>query len=161
MEARKRPGTIIFFRTQSPRHFEGGDWDQGGSCQRLQPLLPQEASPLSLTTLHLSQIKSPTYSFFRHLKFSFSFLNWHELISFTKVNLLLQKLAIMLIRHGKVRLYTIKWHELAPSEQWVKGLQVRGSNKLTRLTRLSNGTATVPFYISYTCSIISLNMFSS
>lgn len=46
MEARKRPGTIIFFRSQSPRHFEGGDWDQGGSCQRLQPLLPQEASPI-------------------------------------------------------------------------------------------------------------------
>ncbi|KAM7479076.1 hypothetical protein LguiA_027289 [Lonicera macranthoides] len=42
VEARKRPGTIIFFRTQSPRHFEGGDWDQGGSCQRSQPLLPQE-----------------------------------------------------------------------------------------------------------------------
>lgn len=34
-----RPGAIKFFRTQSPRHFEGGDWDQGGSCQRLQPLL--------------------------------------------------------------------------------------------------------------------------
>ncbi|KAG7579099.1 PMR5 N-terminal domain [Arabidopsis thaliana x Arabidopsis arenosa] len=40
VEKTKRPGGIIFFRTQSPRHFEGGDWDQGGTCQRLQPLLP-------------------------------------------------------------------------------------------------------------------------
>ncbi|KAL7119192.1 hypothetical protein ACP275_02G048500 [Erythranthe tilingii] len=37
-----RPNAILFFRTQSPRHFEGGDWDQGGSCPRLQPLVPQE-----------------------------------------------------------------------------------------------------------------------
>ncbi|XP_022899146.1 protein trichome birefringence-like 13 isoform X2 [Olea europaea var. sylvestris] len=37
-----RPGAILIFRTQSPRHFEGGDWDQGGSCSRLQPLAPQE-----------------------------------------------------------------------------------------------------------------------
>ncbi|CAI9104197.1 OLC1v1002826C1 [Oldenlandia corymbosa var. corymbosa] len=37
-----RPGTTIFFRTQSPRHFEGGDWDQGGSCQRSQPLSSEE-----------------------------------------------------------------------------------------------------------------------
>lgn len=44
MEKTKRPGGIIFFRTQSPRHFEGGDWDQGGTCQRLQPLLPEEVS---------------------------------------------------------------------------------------------------------------------
>ncbi|KAJ8769767.1 hypothetical protein K2173_007627 [Erythroxylum novogranatense] len=34
-----QPGGIKFFRTQSPRHFEGGDWDQGCSCPRLQPLL--------------------------------------------------------------------------------------------------------------------------
>ncbi|KAJ8769021.1 hypothetical protein K2173_024017 [Erythroxylum novogranatense] len=34
-----QPGGIKFFRTQSPRHFEGGDLDQGGSCPRLQPLL--------------------------------------------------------------------------------------------------------------------------
>ncbi|KAL3515410.1 hypothetical protein ACH5RR_022312 [Cinchona calisaya] len=42
VQKRMRPGTTIFFRTQSPRHFEGGDWDQGGSCQRSQPLSPQE-----------------------------------------------------------------------------------------------------------------------
>ncbi|KAI4299222.1 hypothetical protein L6164_032702 [Bauhinia variegata] len=38
VEERARPGSIKFFRTQSPRHFEGGDWDQGGSCRRDQPL---------------------------------------------------------------------------------------------------------------------------
>ncbi|KAL3538757.1 hypothetical protein ACH5RR_002123 [Cinchona calisaya] len=42
VQKRKQPGTTIFFRTQSPRHFEGGDWDQGGSCQRSKPLSPQE-----------------------------------------------------------------------------------------------------------------------
>ncbi|XP_073115619.1 protein trichome birefringence-like 13 isoform X2 [Elaeis guineensis] len=31
---------VKFFRTQSPRHFEGGDWNKGGSCRRIQPLLP-------------------------------------------------------------------------------------------------------------------------
>ncbi|KAK3011994.1 hypothetical protein RJ639_011252 [Escallonia herrerae] len=41
VEERIRPSAIIFFRTQSPRHFEGADWDQGGSCQRLQPLSPE------------------------------------------------------------------------------------------------------------------------
>ncbi|XP_057495403.1 protein trichome birefringence-like 13 [Actinidia eriantha] len=45
-EGRIRPSAIIFFRTQSPRHFEGGDWDQGGSCQRLHPLLPREVEKL-------------------------------------------------------------------------------------------------------------------
>lgn len=33
---------IKFFRTQSPRHFEGGDWDQGGSCNRIHPLLAEQ-----------------------------------------------------------------------------------------------------------------------
>lgn len=42
VERKVRPGTVLFFRTQSPRHFEGGDWDQGGSCQRSQPLMPQQ-----------------------------------------------------------------------------------------------------------------------
>ncbi|KAL6580716.1 hypothetical protein OROMI_006639 [Orobanche minor] len=40
-----RPSAILFFRTQSPRHFEGGEWDQGGTCPRLQPLVPQELKP--------------------------------------------------------------------------------------------------------------------
>lgn len=44
VEKTKRPGGILFFRTQSPRHFEGGDWNQGGTCQRLQPLVPREVS---------------------------------------------------------------------------------------------------------------------
>lgn len=42
VERRMKPTAILFFRTQSPRHFEGGDWDQGGSCQRIHPLSPQE-----------------------------------------------------------------------------------------------------------------------
>ncbi|KAH9655422.1 protein trichome birefringence-like 13 [Citrus sinensis] len=46
VEKTARPGSIKLFRTQSPRHFEGGDWDQGGSCQRLQPLLPEQVEEL-------------------------------------------------------------------------------------------------------------------
>uniref|UniRef100_A0A2P2J1Z6 Protein trichome birefringence-like 13 n=1 Tax=Rhizophora mucronata TaxID=61149 RepID=A0A2P2J1Z6_RHIMU len=41
-----RSGGIKFFRTESPRHFEGGDWDQGGSCPRQQPLLPEQVEEL-------------------------------------------------------------------------------------------------------------------
>ncbi|KAG5406467.1 hypothetical protein IGI04_012586 [Brassica rapa subsp. trilocularis] len=46
VEKTKRPGGILFFRTQSPRHFEGGDWNEGGTCQRLQPLVPREVEEL-------------------------------------------------------------------------------------------------------------------
>ncbi|KZV38046.1 protein trichome birefringence-like 13 [Dorcoceras hygrometricum] len=46
VEKQVRANAILFFRTQSPRHFEGGDWDQGGSCSRSQPLLPQEVEKL-------------------------------------------------------------------------------------------------------------------
>ncbi|KAJ7946837.1 Protein trichome birefringence-like [Quillaja saponaria] len=46
LEERTRPGAIKFFRTQSPRHFEGGDWDQGGSCHRMQPLSSEQAEEL-------------------------------------------------------------------------------------------------------------------
>ncbi|KAL0356960.1 UNVERIFIED_CONTAM: protein trichome birefringence-like 13 [Sesamum calycinum] len=46
VEKNARPSTILFFRTQSPRHFENGDWNQGGSCPRLQPLVPQELEQL-------------------------------------------------------------------------------------------------------------------
>nr|XP_048336554.1 protein trichome birefringence-like 13 isoform X1 [Ziziphus jujuba var. spinosa] len=46
IEKRMRPGLIKFFRTQSPRHFEGGDWNQGGSCQRLEPLSPEQVEEL-------------------------------------------------------------------------------------------------------------------
>lgn len=38
VENRIRPGGIKIFRTQSPRHFEGGEWNEGGSCNRLLPL---------------------------------------------------------------------------------------------------------------------------
>nr|GME02227.1 protein trichome birefringence-like 13 isoform X2 [Ipomoea batatas]GME15172.1 protein trichome birefringence-like 13 isoform X2 [Ipomoea batatas] len=46
VEERTRQNAILLFRTQSPRHFEGGDWDQGGSCKRSQPLSPQEVEEL-------------------------------------------------------------------------------------------------------------------
>ncbi|KAB2636129.1 protein trichome birefringence-like 13 [Pyrus ussuriensis x Pyrus communis] len=46
IENRTKAGAIKFFRTQSPRHFEGGDWDQGGSCNRLNPLLVEQVEDL-------------------------------------------------------------------------------------------------------------------
>ncbi|KAJ4716062.1 Protein trichome birefringence-like [Melia azedarach] len=46
VEKTARPGLIKLFRTQSPRHFEGGDWDQGGSCKRLQPLSSEQVEEL-------------------------------------------------------------------------------------------------------------------
>ncbi|XP_021814490.1 protein trichome birefringence-like 13 [Prunus avium] len=46
VENRMQPGAIKFFRTQSPRHFEGGDWEQGGSCNREKPLLPVQVEKL-------------------------------------------------------------------------------------------------------------------
>ncbi|RWV90992.1 hypothetical protein GW17_00046758 [Ensete ventricosum] len=49
-ERRAAKGARTFFRTQSPRHFEGGDWNQGGSCRRREPLLSHEYH-----FIHLSQ----------------------------------------------------------------------------------------------------------
>ncbi|CAO2827805.1 unnamed protein product [Amaranthus hypochondriacus] len=46
VESKTRRGSIRIFRTQSPRHFEGGDWDQGGFCPRLKPLVSQEVEGL-------------------------------------------------------------------------------------------------------------------
>ncbi|CAN1167560.1 Protein trichome birefringence-like 13 [Linum perenne] len=46
VEDKMRPGGIKFFRTQSPRHFEGGDWNEGGSCLRKKPLLSDQAEQL-------------------------------------------------------------------------------------------------------------------
>ncbi|CAK9167883.1 unnamed protein product [Ilex paraguariensis] len=46
LEGKTRSNTVVFFRIQCPRHFEGGDWDQGGSCLRLQPFSPQKVSLL-------------------------------------------------------------------------------------------------------------------
>ncbi|KAL3630117.1 Protein trichome birefringence-like 16 [Castilleja foliolosa] len=34
-----RPKLKVFLRTLSPRHFSNGDWDTGGSCNNLSPLL--------------------------------------------------------------------------------------------------------------------------
>lgn len=46
IEQKKKQNAVIFFRSQSPRHFEGGDWDQGGSCKRQQPLSSQEVEDI-------------------------------------------------------------------------------------------------------------------
>lgn len=46
VEKRMRADAIKFFRTQSPRHFEGGDWNAGGSCRRTQPLFPEQVEEL-------------------------------------------------------------------------------------------------------------------
>ncbi|XP_074291597.1 protein trichome birefringence-like 13 [Silene latifolia] len=46
VDRKMRPGGIKIFRTQSPRHFEGGDWDQGGTCPRQKPLLSEEVEQL-------------------------------------------------------------------------------------------------------------------
>ncbi|KAF3320136.1 protein trichome birefringence-like 13 [Carex littledalei] len=40
------PEKLLLFRTQSPRHFEGGDWNAGGSCRRDQPLSIDEVGEL-------------------------------------------------------------------------------------------------------------------
>ncbi|CAK9167880.1 unnamed protein product [Ilex paraguariensis] len=48
---------LVFFRTQSPRHFEGGDWDQGGSCLRLQPLSPQKVRKVLVSCFGISQVE--------------------------------------------------------------------------------------------------------
>lgn len=42
IEKRMKSDGLKFFITQSPRHFEGGDWNQGGSCRRVQPLAIKE-----------------------------------------------------------------------------------------------------------------------
>ncbi|CAN6544547.1 unnamed protein product [Malus baccata var. baccata] len=46
MENRTKAGAIKIFRTQSPRHFEGGDWDQGGSCNLVNPLSVEQVEDL-------------------------------------------------------------------------------------------------------------------
>lgn len=45
-ETKMAPGGIKIFRTQSPRHFEGGDWNQGGSCPRVKPLTSMQVEEL-------------------------------------------------------------------------------------------------------------------
>ena len=53
VEDTARIGAIKFFRTQSPRHFEGGDWDQGGSCPRHEPLTTEQVHYILLFHLTL------------------------------------------------------------------------------------------------------------
>ncbi|KAG0477355.1 hypothetical protein HPP92_014196 [Vanilla planifolia] len=39
-------GFGITLKHMSPRHFEGGDWNHGGSCRRVQPLLQEQVEDL-------------------------------------------------------------------------------------------------------------------
>lgn len=43
IEKKMRGEGLRLLRTQSPRHFEGGDWNQGGKCHRHKPLNEEEA----------------------------------------------------------------------------------------------------------------------
>ncbi|XP_057815610.2 protein trichome birefringence-like 13 isoform X2 [Cryptomeria japonica] len=45
------------FRTQSPRHFEGGDWNEGGTCQRTKPLLPEEVENIFAVKNHSPNVE--------------------------------------------------------------------------------------------------------
>ena len=47
-----RSKAIKIFRTQSPRHFEGGDWNEGGSCRRTEPLLPEQVNFILTYVIH-------------------------------------------------------------------------------------------------------------
>ncbi|KAH1122827.1 hypothetical protein J1N35_005987 [Gossypium stocksii] len=96
VEKTMQPSAIKLFRTQSPRHFEGGDWDQGGSCQRLQPLSPKEveellidekcykcgSTPCKSTAVQVSQgIKFPHLRYYPHERVQSrcpSFHNWRK-----------------------------------------------------------------------------------
>ncbi|KAL1363966.1 hypothetical protein AAHE18_03G184400 [Arachis hypogaea] len=52
----KYPNLKVFFRSISPRHFVGGDWDTGGSCNNTTPMsvgkeiLEEESSDLSVAS---------------------------------------------------------------------------------------------------------------
>uniref|UniRef100_A0A7N0TML3 Trichome birefringence-like N-terminal domain-containing protein n=1 Tax=Kalanchoe fedtschenkoi TaxID=63787 RepID=A0A7N0TML3_KALFE len=46
IESNMHPSGVKVFRTQSPRHFEGGDWYEGGSCQREKPLGSEQVEKL-------------------------------------------------------------------------------------------------------------------
>lgn len=65
-----RPNGVKLFRTQSPRHFEGGDWNEGGSCQRDKPLSAEEVLKLKLIT-YFDFCCLPLHYF---LFFTFSFM---------------------------------------------------------------------------------------
>ncbi|KAH7294642.1 hypothetical protein KP509_27G011100 [Ceratopteris richardii] len=43
IERRMSAQGFMFLRTQSPRHFEGADWNEGGTCHRRKPLEEKEA----------------------------------------------------------------------------------------------------------------------
>ncbi|MCO5601687.1 hypothetical protein L7F22_055810 [Adiantum nelumboides] len=68
VERRMSAEGLMFLRTQSARHFEGGDWNEGGRCHRSKPLAEEEAkawfafsgnigpnAEMSKANLHLSK----------------------------------------------------------------------------------------------------------
>ncbi|TYI44097.1 hypothetical protein ES332_A01G213600v1 [Gossypium tomentosum] len=77
VEKTMQPSAIKLFRTQSPRHFEGGDWDQGGSCQRLQPLSPKEVEELFSLTKNGTNVEARLVNL--HLYKSLKGSNFHIL----------------------------------------------------------------------------------
>lgn len=42
---------VVFYRTWSPSHFEGGEWFSGGRCDRKAPFKPREAGDRALDNL--------------------------------------------------------------------------------------------------------------
>ncbi|KAJ4848745.1 Protein trichome birefringence-like 13 [Turnera subulata] len=77
VEKRMRSNGIIFFRTQSPRHFEGGDWDQGGSCARRQPLLPEQVEEMFSLKNNGTNVESRLVN--KHLFKALKHSNFHVL----------------------------------------------------------------------------------
>lgn len=57
VEKNMRKDAWHFFRTESPRHFEGGDWNEGGTCRRTQPLLPKEVEHMFAFESHSPNIE--------------------------------------------------------------------------------------------------------
>ncbi|XP_078150708.1 protein trichome birefringence-like 13 [Carex rostrata] len=52
------PERLLFFCMESPRHFEGGDWDAGGLYRREQPLLIEEVGELFLVERNGTNVES-------------------------------------------------------------------------------------------------------
>ncbi|KAL5065774.1 hypothetical protein RYX36_027511 [Vicia faba] len=60
----KHPGLKVFFRTISPRHFFGGEWNTGGSCDNTKPMsvgkeiLEEESSdPVTASAVKGTRVK--------------------------------------------------------------------------------------------------------
>ncbi|CAL1363878.1 unnamed protein product [Linum trigynum] len=77
VEEKMRPGGIKFFRTQSPRHFEGGDWNEGGSCLRQLPLSSDQVEELFAVSNNGTNVESRLVN--RHLLRAISGSSFHVL----------------------------------------------------------------------------------